>query len=72
MVLLAAAAKTFPSGERVLFILAGLFAAWWLVVEYWFKRRKGGPKGGSDKEIVGVLWFLAALIVGMAIAARHG
>lgn len=70
MKLLAAAGETATSGERVLLILAGLLAAWWLVVEYWFKRRIGGPKGGSDKEIVGVLWFLAAVIVGIAIA-RH-
>ncbi|GAA5160568.1 hypothetical protein GCM10023321_43540 [Pseudonocardia eucalypti] len=72
MFLLVAAAKVVPSGERILFILGGLFATWWLVVEYWFKRRVGGPKGGGEKEIVGILWFLAAVIVGIAIAARKG
>jgi hypothetical protein len=71
MVLLAAASKGIPSGERVLLVLAVLFAAWWLVVEYWFKRRIGGPKSGSDTELVGMLWFLVAVIVGIAIAVRH-
>jgi hypothetical protein len=70
MVLFAAASKGISSGERVLLVLAMLFAAWWLIVEYWFKRRKGGPKGGSDTELVGMLWFLAAVVVGIAIAVR--
>jgi hypothetical protein len=71
MVLFAAASKGIPSGERALLVLAMLFAAWWLVVEYWFKRRIGGPKGGSETELVGMLWFLAAVAVGIAIAVRR-
>ena len=41
----------------VVMLLLGLLA----LPGYFFKRRIGGRGGGSDKEIVGVLWFLGSI-----------
>jgi hypothetical protein len=35
-----------------------------------FRRRKGGAGGGSEKAIVGALFLVAAIILGLAITGR--
>lgn len=34
-----------------------------------FQRRIGGEGGGSEKAIVGVLWLVAAIVIGLAVAS---
>lgn len=50
----------------VLGLLLGLLA----LPFYFFKRRIGGPGGGSEADAVGALWLLATLIFGLYLA-RH-
>ena len=75
MSILAAVAGSGKSGTHALFVLAGLIAAW-CVLHYFFGRMKGGNRakgggpGGSEKDIVGVTVFLAAVIVGIVVATR--
>jgi hypothetical protein len=75
MNLLATAADTVRPGVRGLFVLAGLFATWF-VIDHFFSRiiggnraKDGGP-GGSEKNIVGVIAFLATIFVGIMLGTR--
>lgn len=45
-------------------LLVGLI----LLVEWFFERRIGGSGGGSEKAIVGVIWMLAAIGMGVLMA----
>jgi hypothetical protein len=75
MNLLTTAANTVSPGVRGLFVVAGLFATW-CVINYFFGRviggnqAKGGGPGGGEKNIVGVVVFLAAIFVGIMVATR--
>jgi hypothetical protein len=73
----AAFATSVSSGERGLFVVAGLIATWW-VIHFFFHRviggnqAKGGGPGGSEKDIVGVIVLLAAIFVGIMMATGKG
>jgi hypothetical protein len=66
----AASATSVSSGERGLFVVAGLIATWW-VIHFFFHRliggnqAKGGGPGGAEKDIVGVIVLIAAIFVGI-------
>ena len=63
----AASSKSFGYKVMVVFVLIGIGQ----YIGYAFKRRIGGidpntgRPGGSEKEIVSVIWFLAAIITGI-------
>jgi hypothetical protein len=73
----AASASSLSSGERGLFVVAGLIGTWW-VIHFFFHRviggnqAKGGGPGGSEKDIVGVIVLLAAIFVGIMMATGKG
>lgn len=66
--LFAAPATQSPDGTRVLFIGALLLGALWFIFEF-FKREIGGLGGGSEKNIVGVIVLVAAIVVGVLLGA---
>jgi hypothetical protein len=76
MLILAAATGGGERGVQALFVLAALIAGW-AVLDYFFGREKGGQRakgggpGGSEKNIVGVTIFLAAVVVGIMLATRR-
>jgi hypothetical protein len=73
----AASASSLSSGERGLFVVAGLIGTWW-VIHFFFHRAiggnqaKGGGPGGSEKDIVGVIVLIAAIFVGIMMATGRG
>jgi hypothetical protein len=73
----AASANSLSSGERGLFVIAGLIGTWW-VIHFFFHRAiggnqaKGGGPGGAEKDIVGVIVLLAAIFVGIMLATGKG
>jgi hypothetical protein len=75
MAMLAAVPGTGRSGADALFLLAGMYLTW-RMLDYFFGREKGGNRakgggpGGSEKNIVGVALFLAAVVIGIALATR--
>lgn len=75
MDLLATAGSAARPGERIVFVIAGLFATWF-VIDYFFgriiggNRAKHGGRGGAEKNIVGVSVFLAAIFVGIMVGTR--
>jgi hypothetical protein len=52
-------------------VLAFLFGAGYVLLSFFF-RRIGGKDGGSEKESVGAWYLLAAIVVGVLVAARAG
>lgn len=62
------------TGTHVLLALAAVYAFFGFL--FWaFKQRKGGAGGGAEKAIIGALWLLAAVVVGILMGAgshRHG
>ena len=66
MIAIAAAAGTESGGTHVLLSFAMIFAFFSFI--FWaFTQRKGGPDGGAEKQIVGALFLLAAVIVGILL-----
>lgn len=45
----------------VLVVLVGLL----MLPGWFFERRIGGASGGSEANIVGVLWFVGSLLLGL-------
>jgi hypothetical protein len=66
-VLLASARTGGASGARLLLLAVLALAALWFIFEF-FKREIGGLGGGSEKNIVGVLVLVAAIVVGILLA----
>jgi len=64
--LLASAGSGSSGGARTVLVIALLLGALEFVL-YAFKRVIGGPRGGSEKEIVGVLVLLAAIFIGVLV-----
>lgn len=54
------------SGQKILFVVVLVLAALWFIFEM-FKREIGGLGGGSEKNLVGVLVLIAAIIVGILL-----
>ena len=55
-----------------LITLALLFGGGMAFVLYFFGRRIGGAGGGSEKDIVGVVWLVAAILLGVWLAHPRG
>lgn len=75
MAMLATVATAMHPAEHTLFVLAGLFATWYLI-KYFFGRAvggqqaKGGGPGGAEKDIVGAVVLFAAIVVGFMVATH--
>jgi hypothetical protein len=56
-------------GSHVVLAFAVVYAFFGFV--FWaFKQRVGGAGGGAEKAIVGALWLLGAVVVGVLMGAR--
>ena len=69
MSILAASVSTGSGGTRTLLGLAFLAAVGGLI-HFFFKRRIGGPDGGSEKASVGAWILLAAIFIGILVSTR--
>jgi len=69
MSILAASVSTGSGGTRTLLGLAFLAAVGGMI-HFFFKRRIGGPDGGSEKASVGAWILLAAIFIGILVSTR--
>jgi hypothetical protein len=53
-----------PQFERTFWAVVIVVTVGGIVLRPFSPRRIGGPDGGSEKAIVGVIWVLAALALG--------
>jgi hypothetical protein len=60
------AATVDPAKLTGLMLIVGLLS----LPLWFFKRRIGGEGGGSDADIVGVIWFLGSIALGLYVVYR--
>jgi hypothetical protein len=54
-----------PESVRSFWAVVTVVAVGLLALRPFFPRRIGGPDGGSEKAIVGVIWVVAAVSLGI-------
>jgi hypothetical protein len=66
-VVLASGVSSSAAQFFVAWFVVGLIAT--IVLSPFTPRKIGGPGGGSEKAIVGVIWVLSGLVVGLYMAS---